>query len=79
MISALLCSFKMKFGMSLGYVLGRFVCIFVFHKNRTGDDVIVTVLIISNSIKPTNFILDTNIQKYKVQTNDLSESDHDRC
>ena len=39
-ISALLSLIKMKFVMSPRYTLGRFV--FKFHKNRIGDDVIMT-------------------------------------
>ena len=39
-ISTILCLIKLKFGMLLRYTLGRFV--FKFHKNRMGDDVIVT-------------------------------------
>ena len=40
-ISALLCSIKIKFGMSLRYTIGRFVI--QFHEIRMGEDVIVTV------------------------------------
>ena len=39
-ISALLCTLKLKFGMSLRYTLDRFVV--KFHKNRIVDDFIVT-------------------------------------
>ena len=63
----------MKVGMSLKYTLGRFV--FKFHKNRMGDDVIVTsfnlsfhqtIVHISNFIEPTNFVLETNTQQHNV-------------
>ena len=57
----------MKFGVSLRYTLGRLV--FRFHKNRMGDDIIVilqTIVHISNSIEPTNFVLGTNSQKHNV-------------
>ena len=54
--------------MSLRYALGRLV--FKFHENRISDDVIVTskfletIVYISISIEPTNFVLETNTQKY---------------
>ena len=63
----------MKFGMSLRYklTLGRFG--FKFHKNQTDDDVIVTsykfspnIVLISKSIKLTNFVLGTNSQQHNV-------------
>ena len=61
----------MKFSLSLTYALGRFV--FEFDKIRMGDDVIVTSFKLYpnncpyfNSIEPTNFILGTNVQLYKV-------------
>ena len=52
--------------------LGRFV--FKFHLNRIEDDVNVTsfkfffqtIVHISNSIEPTNFVLGTNTQQYNV-------------
>ena len=57
--------------MSLRYTFGRFV--FEFHKNRIGEDVIVTsfkfsptVVHISISITHTNFILGTNTQQHDV-------------
>ena len=60
----------MKFILPLRYALGRFM--FKFEKIRMGDDVIVTsfkfsatILNISNSIEPTNFILGTNVQLHK--------------
>ena len=53
--------------LSLRYAPGRFV--FEFTENQMGDDIIVTLskssqnnCPYSNSIKPTNFILDTSIQ-----------------
>ena len=49
-ISALVCSIEMKFGMSLGYTLGRFV--FDCHKNRMGDDVIMTSFMFSTNNCP---------------------------
>ena len=49
-ISALLCSIKMKFGMSLRYTLGRFV--FKLHKTRMDYDVIVTSLKFSQNNYP---------------------------
>ena len=62
---------KRNFGMSLRYTLDRLV--FKFHKNRMGDDVIVTSLKflqttvqISNSIEPTNFVLWTNTQQHNI-------------
>ena len=39
-IPVLLCSIKMKFNMSLKYTLSR--CVYKFHKNRMGGNVIVT-------------------------------------
>ena len=61
----------MKFVMSLRYTLGRFV--FKFHKIRFGDDVIMTslsflqtIVHISNSIEPTNFVHGINTQQYTI-------------
>ena len=64
-ISALVCLIKMTFGMSQRYAPGRFV--FEFHENQMDDNVIFsnfikTIVQISNSTKPTNFMLGTNIQ-----------------
>ena len=52
--------------MSLRYTLGRVV--FKSHKNRMGDDAIVTSynVHISNSIEPTNFVLGINTQHHNV-------------
>ena len=68
-ISALLCLIKMKFSMPPRYAYGRFV--FEFLKNQMGDDVIVTssnifqtIVHISNSTEPTNFIFGTEIQQH---------------
>ena len=71
-ISALLWLIKMKFGMSVRYTLCRFVL--KINKIWMGDDVIMTSFIgflqtivhISNSIEPKNFVLGTNTQQYKV-------------
>ena len=56
----------MKFILSLSYALDIFV--FEFDKIRMDDDVIVTsfkfsvtIVHISNSVEPTNFILGTNV------------------
>ena len=57
------------------YTLGRFVL--KFHKNRTGKDVIVTILHISNFIQLTNFILGTKTQQHNVHLDDRNESDID--
>ena len=61
----------MKFILSLRYALG--INMFEFEKIRMGDDVIVTslsflqtIVHISNSIEPTNFILGINVQLHKV-------------
>ena len=60
----------MKLGMSLRYALGTIA--FELLKNRMGDDVTVmsfdfsSIVHISNFIKTTKFILDTNIQQHKV-------------
>ena len=61
----------MEFGMSLRYTLGRFV--FELHKNRMDDDIIKTsfkflqtIVHISNSIEPTNFVLRTNTQQHNI-------------
>ena len=67
--SKLLCPIKMKIGILLIYALGRFV---FAHKSRMGNDVIVTqfkffsqtIVHVSNSIEPTNFILGTSIQQH---------------
>ena len=48
-ISALLCTIKLNFSISLRYTLGRLV--FEFHKIRMGDNVIVT----SFKFSPNNF------------------------
>ena len=57
--------------MSRRYTLSRFV--FKFHKIRMGDDVIMTSLTflqtivhISKSIEPTNFVLGSNTQQHNV-------------
>ena len=65
----------MKFDMSLRYTLDRFGV--KFHKNRIGDGVIVTsspirlsflqtIIHISNSIEPANFVLGINTQQHNV-------------
>ena len=70
-ISALLCLIKMKFGMSLWYTLVRFL--FKFHKIRWEMtslwhhlSYLQTIVHISNSIEPTNFVLGTNTQQHNV-------------
>ena len=69
----------MKFGILLRNALGRYV--FRFHKNRMGDEVIVTsfniylnycpyflqsIVYISDSIEHTNLILVTNTQHHDI-------------
>ena len=69
-ISALWCPIKIKFGMSLRYVLGRVV--FELYKSNglcRCCDVLSyhhTIIHTLNSIEPTNFILGTNIQQHEV-------------
>ena len=72
-ISVLLCTIKMKFGLSLWYTFGRFV--FKFHKVRMGDDVIMTSFKFSPNNFPYlkfywiylyNFIPGTNTQQHDV-------------
>ena len=70
-ISAFVCLIKMKFSMSLIYILGQFV--YKFHKIRMGGDIIMTslsflqtIVHISNSIEPTTFVLEINAQQYNV-------------
>ena len=82
-ISAPLGRIEMKFGMSLRYTLCRFE--FKFHKNRMGDDVIVTSFKLSQS----NYQYFKFYWTYKLRTwnqytttqrssNDKDESDLDR-
>ena len=70
-ISALLSSIKMKFSMSLRYTLGRFVLNFIkiewvmtsLWRHLSFPE---TIVHISNSVEPTNFILGINIQQHNV-------------
>ena len=82
-ISALLCSIKMKFSMWLSYTLGPFV--FQFHKNRMGDDVIMTSIKFSpNNCSYLKFYWSYKLciwNKYittQCPSNDKNESDLDR-
>ena len=64
----------MKFSMSLRYTLDHIVL--KFHKNRMGDDIIVTSFKFSPNNCPylkfycsTNFVLGTTTQQHKVHLN----------
>ena len=50
--------------MPFNYALCRFV--FEFHINQIDDDVMVSIVHISNFTESTNFIFATNIQQHKI-------------